>query len=77
MRRMLRALARRATEGDLFALESLANLRTALDAAVAEAARGAHDGPAAYSWTEIGRELGITRQAARQQYGSGADRGNR
>lgn len=69
MRRMLRSLVRRAGQGDLFSLEALANLRRDLPAYVADAARDAHDGPAAYSWTEVGAELGISRQAARQLYG--------
>lgn len=74
MRRMLQALVRRATDGDLFALEELGKLRADTAAAVAAAARGAHDGEAGYSWTDIGRELGVTRQDARQQYGKRARR---
>ena len=69
MRRMLRSLVRRATSGDLFALEALANLRRDLPGYQADAARGAHDGPAGYSWTEVAAELGMSRQAARQLYG--------
>lgn len=68
MRRMLRALVARATDGDLFALESLANLERAIPEAVEAAARGAHAGEAGYSWGEIGRELGISRQAAHQRF---------
>lgn len=74
MRRMLRALVRRAGEGDLFALEALAQLRTETAQALADGARAAHDGPARYSWTEIAAELGITRQAARQEYGEARER---
>jgi hypothetical protein len=70
MARMLAALVRRATAGDLFALEALAQIRAGVAYSIAAAARGAHDGPAHYSWTEVGRELGITRQAARQLYGN-------
>jgi predicted transcriptional regulator len=69
MARMMAALVRRATAGDLFALEALANIRAGVSYSLAAAARGAHDGPARYSWTEIAAELGISRQAARQLYG--------
>lgn len=68
MRRMLQSLVRRASSGDLFALEALANIRRAMPGYVAQAAAGAHDGEAHYSWTEIAAELGITRQGARQLY---------
>lgn len=71
MRRMLRALARRAGEGDLFALEELGRLEGDAAAALVAGARGAHGMAGGYSWTEIGAELGITRQAARQRFGGG------
>jgi hypothetical protein len=66
--RMIRAMARRATGGELEALGVLRELRWKIDAAIAEGAQGAHDA-FGYSWTEIGNELGVTRQAARQMYG--------
>ena len=65
--RMMRAMARRAAEGDTEVLSVLVEVEKALGEAKAEAARGAHT--FGYSWTEVGRELGITRQAARQMYG--------
>jgi predicted DNA binding protein len=68
--RMLRALVRRATAGDLFALEELARLEREVRVAVTAAGRGAHDGPAHYSWTEVANELGVTRQAARERFGA-------
>lgn len=71
MTQMLAALVRRATDGDLFALEVIADMRRKVEQARRDAARGAHDGPAGYSWTEIAAELGMTRQAARQLYGDG------
>lgn len=67
--RTVRAMARRATEGELEALGELRKLRWQIDAAIAEGAQGAHDGEFQFSWTDIGRELGISRQAARQMYG--------
>jgi hypothetical protein len=66
VRRMLAALVRRAEAGDLFALEQLAELRDQLPGYLARAAWGAHHGPAGYSYGEVGRELGVSRQAARQ-----------
>ena len=57
LRRVLRALERRA------------QLERDLPAFVVAAGRGAHDGPASYSWTEIGRALDVSRQAARQRFG--------
>lgn len=66
--RMIRAMARRATGGEVEALGVLRDLRWKIDAAIAEGAQGAHEA-FGFSWTEIGRELGISRQAARQMYG--------
>lgn len=66
--RMIRAMSRRAVGGELEALGVLRELRWKIDAAIAEGAQGAHEA-FGFSWTEIGRELGITRQAARQMYG--------
>jgi hypothetical protein len=68
LERMIKAMARRATGGELEALGVLRSLRWQIDAAIAEGAQGAHDA-FGFSWTEIGNELGITRQAARQMYG--------
>lgn len=66
--RMVRAMARRAVGGELEALGVLRELRWKIDAAIAEGAQGAH-ATFGFSWTEIGNELGISRQAARQMYG--------
>jgi hypothetical protein len=71
MTRMMAALVRRSTAGDLFALEALAQLVARSRESLAAAALGAHEGPAHYSWTEIAAELGISRQAARQLYARG------
>ena len=69
MRRVTRALVRRAEDGDLEALTALVDVEAAVHAATRDAAVALHDGPFAYSWNEIARELGITRQAARM-YGA-------
>lgn len=70
LRRMARALVRRAAGGDLDALAALVESRDALDAAIGDAARALHyDFHQPYSWGEIARELGISRQAAQQRFG--------
>ncbi len=69
VRRVLAALVRRAGAGDLTALESLARLELAAREATVAAGRAAHEGPAAYSFTELGLALGITRQSARERFG--------
>ena len=71
VRRMLAALARRGAAGEVEALEALANLERVVPDYLGQAARGAHDGPAGYSWTDLGLWLGISRQAARQRFSSG------
>lgn len=67
--RVARSLARRAESGDIDALEELVKLQRALDTYIEVAAKGLHAEPGLYSWGEIGRWLGITRQAARQRFG--------
>lgn len=67
MRRMVRATSRRVGDRDIEALAGLAFLRDEVDAAMVAAVADlqAHG----YSWADIGRVLGITRQAAQQRYG--------
>jgi len=67
LRRMLRAMARRAGEGDLLALRELVELRAVIDQAIVDGARLAHGDPHRFSWAEIGAELGISRLAAQQR----------
>lgn len=67
MKRTAKAMARRAAEGDLEALAAMREVQVALTEALAAGAAGAHE--FGYSWTEVGREMGISRQAARQQFG--------
>lgn len=64
--RLLRAMVRRAADGDLMALRELAKLRPLLDQAMVDAAAGAHGDPHHFSWSEIGAELGMSRQAVQQ-----------
>ncbi len=66
--RMMRAMVVRAAAGDLDALVALRQIRGDVDEAVVDAARALHEFRQPYSWTEIGDALGISRQAARQQF---------
>lgn len=68
MCRVARGLVRRANEGDLEALSALADVDAAVGEAIVAAARALHYGPKAYSWMEVGRELGVTRQAAQKRF---------
>lgn len=67
-RRILRALGRRVGQVDLAELPALAGLAAELDGVLGDAARRLHD-DCGYSWAEIGRELGVSRQAAQQRFG--------
>lgn len=67
-RRFANALARRAAEGDDVALEQLVEVREAVDLAIGDAARAMHG--FGYSWTEIGRRVGLTRQGALKSFGT-------
>lgn len=65
-RRFARALAKRAEEGDTEALEGLVALAAEVDASIGRAARSLHS--CGYSWTDIARTIGVSRQAARQRF---------
>jgi hypothetical protein len=67
--RVMRAMVRRAELGDVAAVEELARLERLTGELLGEAARAAHAGDGAYSWTEIGLAIGVSRQAARQRFG--------
>lgn len=64
--RMLRGLVTRAAEGDTEAIEQLARVEQLAPAATSMGVQLARD-RAGYSFTELGRALGISRQAARQR----------
>lgn len=66
--RMMRALARRAGEGELEALEALADLQFSLDMQLGAAVAGYREGPAAASWTDIAGILGVSRQSAHERF---------
>lgn len=68
-RRILRAAARRVGDRDIEGLTELVMLRGEIDAAIDAAVvqlRSVDGG--AYSYTDIGRVLGVTRQAAQQRF---------
>jgi hypothetical protein len=70
--RMIRSYGRRVAD-DIEGFADLVAQRAQLDAAIDEAARRLHEGTPerpGHSWTEIGRVLGITRQSARERFGS-------
>jgi hypothetical protein len=68
VRRVLRASARRVSDGDVEALALMIGLAEEIDSAMAEAVKGLR--ACGYSWAEIGSRLGITRQAAQQRWGA-------
>jgi hypothetical protein len=68
VRRILRAYARRVGDGDVEALGLMLGLAEEIDTAIADAVKGLR--AYGYSWAEIGARLGITRQAAQQQWGT-------
>lgn len=70
VRRVTRAYGRRVADRDIEALAGLAQLRTDVDAVIAASVAGLLD--AGYSWADIGRSLGMTRQGAFQRYGKRA-----
>lgn len=65
--RMLRAHGRRVADADPEDLGSLLELRDELELAIAKAVWGQRAN--GFSWAQIARGLGTTRQAAQQRYG--------
>lgn len=63
--RMMRALVRRAGQGDTEALEWLARLERELPELISEAIVGGRE--FGYTYADLGQCLGISRQAARQR----------
>jgi hypothetical protein len=66
-RRVIRAYSRRISGGDIEALIDMAILATEADVALRDAVTGLR--AYGYSWADIARPLGITRQAAQQRWG--------
>lgn len=66
-RRIVRAYGRRVGDGDLDALEGLVQLQAELAETVKAAGAAAH--AYGYSWAEIGRATGTSRQRAEHRFG--------
>lgn len=75
MRRSIRALGRRVGEGDIDTLPHMLQLRDELDAAIEQAVIELRAEPNLYSWTQIGRVLGLTRQAVMRRWPAAHDVG--
>jgi hypothetical protein len=67
MRRMIRAAGKRIELEDPTELAMLIEMHAELDEVIARTARALHDSD--FSWGEIGRQLGMSRQAAQQRWG--------
>lgn len=73
-RRIVRAYGRRVADKDIGALADLADLASHVDDAIREACNALH--AAGYSWTDIGVQLGVSRQAARQRWANKSEPSN-
>ena len=67
VRRMLRAQGRRVADADPEDLVELLELRDVIEEAIADAVAGQR--VSGFSWAQIARGLGTTRQAAQMRYG--------
>jgi len=67
VKRIIRAHGRRVADRDIEGLAGLADLRNELDAEIKKSAQALQ--AQGYSWAEIGRSLGVSKQAAQQRYG--------
>lgn len=66
-RRILRAMARRYAAADVEDLAELLAIRAELDTAIEQAVCGLRE--QGFSWSEIARGAGTTKQAAQQRWG--------
>lgn len=70
VRRILRAYRRRVgDDGDIAALSGLVELRSEVDQAIVDAVAKLRAEPYCYSWSQIGDELGMSKQAASARFG--------
>lgn len=66
LRRAIRAWSRRVAAGDIEAVARMAELSAEMDEAMRQAIAGLHE--FGYSWTDIAKRLGVSRQGARQRW---------
>lgn len=66
--RMLKALARRAGDGEAEAVEQLAGLEHIVVEQLGRAVRAHRQAPAEASWQQLGELLGTSRQAAHRRF---------
>lgn len=66
-RRIIRAFGRRIAKGDIDALADISFLSEQIDQAIKDSVTGLR--ARGYSWADIGRQLGVTKQAAQQRWG--------
>jgi hypothetical protein len=66
-RRILRAYGRRVADRDIEGLTGLVALRDEVDAEIRKSTQALQE--QGYSWAEIGRVLGISKQACQQRFG--------
>jgi hypothetical protein len=66
--RCLRARARQVGDGALHELPELVRLRDELDGHIPDAVARLRDEPWCYSWSQIGRALGVTAQSAAERF---------
>ena len=68
-RRILGAMSKRVSAGDVAALPDLLGLQADLDRFIDEAVAGLRAEPWAYSWAQIADVVGTSRQAAQKRWG--------
>ena len=72
-RRIMRAFGRRVANGDPLDLAELVAIRDEMDQVIVQAVRGMRE-THGYSWAEIARDLGTSRQNAQKVYGRKIER---
>lgn len=66
LRRMVRAAGRRVAEGDEPELQALVEISVEVDEAIKAGVQGMR--ASGSSWSDIGRALGVTKQAAQKRF---------
>lgn len=75
VRRILRAYAARVALGDIDAVADMVAIGRELDDLIQEAVNGLRD--RGYSWADIGRRVGITKQSAHERWSHRGKSGQR